>query len=91
MNCKPASGVRACSTLFMTLLQKVGPGGEVCFLVGVALEYSGFVSEAPQQPDSALLAIRTFIGPVPMVLFDLCSHSGKVLPPLPGRCTRKFY
>ena len=52
---------------FMTLLQKVGLAGGL-FLVGVALEYSGFVSEAPQQPDSALLAIRTFIGPVPMVL-----------------------
>ena len=52
---------------FMTLLQKIGLAGGL-FLVGVALEYSGFVSEAPQQPDSALLAIRTFIGPVPMVL-----------------------
>jgi GPH family glycoside/pentoside/hexuronide:cation symporter len=52
---------------FMTLLQKVGLAGGL-FLVGVALEYSGFVSEAPQQSESALLAIRTFIGPVPMVL-----------------------
>jgi GPH family glycoside/pentoside/hexuronide:cation symporter len=52
---------------FMTLLQKIGLAGGL-FLVGVALEYSGFVSEAPQQTDSALLAIRTFIGPVPMIL-----------------------
>jgi GPH family glycoside/pentoside/hexuronide:cation symporter len=52
---------------FMTLLQKIGLAGGL-FLVGVALEFSGFVSEAPEQTDSALLAIRTFIGPVPMVL-----------------------
>ncbi|HIK46614.1 MAG TPA: MFS transporter [Leptolyngbyaceae cyanobacterium M65_K2018_010] len=52
---------------FMTLLQKVGLAGGL-LLVGFALELSGFVSEATQQPESALLAIRIFIGPVPMVL-----------------------
>lgn len=59
---------------FMTLLQKVGLAGGL-LLVGYALELSGFVSpdvtpgaEAVIQPDSALLAIRVFIGPVPAVL-----------------------
>jgi GPH family glycoside/pentoside/hexuronide:cation symporter len=52
---------------FMTLLQKVGLAGGL-FLVGLALEQSGFVSEAAQQPALALLAIRILIGPVPMVL-----------------------
>ncbi len=52
---------------FMTLLQKFGLAAGL-FLVGLALEESGFVSEAAQQPDSALLAIRILIGPVPMVL-----------------------
>jgi glycoside/pentoside/hexuronide:cation symporter, GPH family len=52
---------------FMTLLQKIGLAGGL-LLVGFALEASGFVSESAQQPDSALLAIRIFIGPVPMVL-----------------------
>jgi GPH family glycoside/pentoside/hexuronide:cation symporter len=51
----------------MTLLQKVGLAGGL-FLVGLALEQSGFVSEAAQQPALALLAIRILIGPVPMVL-----------------------
>ncbi|WP_035985132.1 MFS transporter [Leptolyngbya sp. KIOST-1] len=52
---------------FMTLLQKVGLALGL-FLVSLALQFSGFVSEAAQQPDSALMAIRIFIGPVPMVL-----------------------
>ncbi|QQE66755.1 hypothetical protein GFS31_34570 [Leptolyngbya sp. BL0902] len=62
---------------FMTLLQKVGLAGGL-LLVGYALELSGFVSpDVTQvagdviQPDSALLAIRVFIGPVPMVLLVL--------------------
>ncbi|MFQ4137558.1 MFS transporter [Nodosilinea sp. PGN35] len=55
---------------FMTLLQKVGLALGL-FLVSLALQFSGFVSEATQQSDSALLAIRIFIGPVPMVLLAL--------------------
>ncbi len=62
---------------FMTLLQKVGLAGGL-LLVGYALELSGFVSpdvtQVAQdviQPASALLAIRVFIGPVPMVLLLL--------------------
>jgi GPH family glycoside/pentoside/hexuronide:cation symporter len=52
---------------FMTLLQKMGLAGGL-FLVGAALEWSGFLAEETTQPDSALLAIRTFMGPVPLVL-----------------------
>ncbi|HEY9734676.1 MAG TPA: MFS transporter [Trichocoleus sp.] len=52
---------------FMTLLQKFGLAGGL-FLVGAALESSGFVSESTQQPESALTAIRLFMGPMPMVL-----------------------
>jgi len=55
---------------FMTLLQKVGLGLGL-FLVSLALQFSGFESGAVEQPDSALLAIRIFIGPVPMVLLLL--------------------
>lgn len=55
---------------FMTLLQKVGLGLGL-FLVSLALQFSGFVSGAAEQSDSALLAIRIFIGPVPMVLLIL--------------------
>ncbi len=55
---------------FMTLLQKVGLALGL-FLVSLALQFSGFISEATVQPDSALLAIRIFIGPVPMVLLAL--------------------
>jgi GPH family glycoside/pentoside/hexuronide:cation symporter len=55
---------------FMTLLQKVGLALGL-FLVSLALQFSGFVSEAAVQPESALLAIRIFIGPVPMVLLVL--------------------
>jgi GPH family glycoside/pentoside/hexuronide:cation symporter len=55
---------------FMTLLQKIGLAGGL-FLVGLALEQSGFVSGAAQQPAPALLAIRILIGPVPMVLLLL--------------------
>lgn len=55
---------------FMTLLQKVGLALGL-FLVSLALQFSGFVSEAAQQSDSALLAIRIFIGPVPMVLLAM--------------------
>jgi len=52
---------------FMTLLQKLGLALGL-FLVGAALEVSGFVADAAQQPQSALWAIRFFMGPVPMLL-----------------------
>lgn len=54
---------------FMVLLQKVGLALAL-FLVGQALEVAGFVSStagqaAPEQPASALWAIRVAIGPLP--------------------------
>lgn len=52
---------------FMTLLQKFGLAGGL-FLVGAALERSGFVSNAAEQSDSALTTIRLFMGPMPMIL-----------------------
>ncbi len=57
---------------FMTLLQKFGLALGL-FLVGAALKASGFVSvlpgqPLPPQPDSALNAIRLFMGPVPLLL-----------------------
>ena len=52
---------------FMTLLQKIGLAGGL-FLVGAALEWSGFLAEATTQPNSALLAIRLFMGPGPLIL-----------------------
>ncbi|MEM9805006.1 MAG: MFS transporter [Cyanobacteria bacterium P01_D01_bin.56] len=52
---------------FMTLLQKVGLAAGI-FLVSLALETSGFVKEAVEQPEAALLAIRFFMGPVPLAL-----------------------
>jgi glycoside/pentoside/hexuronide:cation symporter, GPH family len=55
---------------FMTLLQKFGLAIGL-FLVGAALEASGFAKDSATQPDSALDAIRFFIGPVPL-LFVIC-------------------
>lgn len=52
---------------FMTLLQKMGLAVGI-FLVSLALQTSGFVKEAATQPESALLAIRFFMGPVPLIL-----------------------
>ncbi|MEN9232001.1 MAG: MFS transporter [Thermostichus sp. DG02_5_bins_236] len=54
---------------FMVLLQKVGLALGL-FLVGQALDLSGFISSVagaapPLQPESALLAIRLAIGPLP--------------------------
>ena len=54
---------------FMVLLQKIGLALAI-FLVGQALEFSGFVARIPGepipiQPDSALLAIRIAIAPLP--------------------------
>ncbi|WP_199246556.1 MFS transporter [[Phormidium] sp. ETS-05] len=54
---------------FMVLLQKIGLAVGL-FLVGVALELAGFIQRVPgaalpQQPESALLAIRIAIGPLP--------------------------
>jgi len=52
---------------FMVLLQKAGLAVGL-FLLGQGLAWSGFVSQSTQhQPDSALLAIRIAIGPVPTV------------------------
>jgi glycoside/pentoside/hexuronide:cation symporter, GPH family len=56
---------------FMTLLQKIGLAVGLA-LVGIALEQAGFVEKTatdpfPVQPESALLAIRIAIGPLPTV------------------------
>ncbi len=56
---------------FMVLLQKLGLALAL-FLVGQALEFSGFIARIPGQPipvqpDSALLAIRIAIAPLPTV------------------------
>jgi GPH family glycoside/pentoside/hexuronide:cation symporter len=56
---------------FMVFLQKMGLALGL-FLVGVALQSAGFKERIagqpiPVQPDSALLAIRIAIGPLPMV------------------------
>ncbi|NEP11055.1 MAG: MFS transporter [Symploca sp. SIO2C1] len=56
---------------FMVLLQKVGLALAL-FLVGQALELAGFIKSVqgqpvPTQPDSALLAIRIAVGPLPTV------------------------
>lgn len=56
---------------FMVLLQKIGLALGL-FLVGQSLEWAGFVESIPgqappPQPDSALLAIRIAIGPLPML------------------------
>jgi len=64
---------------FMTLLQKIGLAAGLA-LVGLALDASGFVSEAATQPDSALLAIRVFIGPMPMVLLGLSLVLARLYP-----------
>lgn len=57
---------------FMVLLQKVGLAAGL-FLVGLALDAAGFVESTageptPIQPDSALLAIRLAIGPIPTLV-----------------------
>ena len=64
---------------FMVLLQKFGLALGL-FLVGIALEWSGFKETiagqaTPEQPASALLAIRVAIGPLP----TLCLIIGLVL------------
>ena len=64
---------------FMVLLQKIGLALGL-FVVGQALEWAGYISSVagqppPVQPDSALLAIRLAIGPVP----TLCLIGGIVL------------
>ncbi|RQH19872.1 MFS transporter, partial [Okeania hirsuta] len=56
---------------FMVFLQKVGLAIGL-FLVGVALDIAGFIESVPGetrpiQPESALLAIRVAIGPLPTV------------------------
>ncbi|MEB3212438.1 MAG: MFS transporter [Leptolyngbyaceae bacterium] len=51
---------------FMVLLQKLGLALGLQ-LVGWSLEWSGYIGGATQQPDSALLAIRIVVGPLPMV------------------------
>ncbi|WP_051039771.1 MFS transporter [Synechococcus sp. PCC 7336] len=55
---------------FMVLLQKLGLAIGL-FMVGQALEISGFNHDLAVQPDSALMAIRVAIGPLPLV-FLIC-------------------
>jgi GPH family glycoside/pentoside/hexuronide:cation symporter len=56
---------------FMVLLQKMGLALGL-FLVGQILDLAGFIeatgNTVPAQPDSALLAIRILIGPLPAVI-----------------------
>ena len=54
---------------FMSLLQKLGLAGGL-FLVGAALNWAEFVADQTTQPESALLAIRAFMGPVPLLLLS---------------------
>lgn len=60
---------------FMVLLQKFGLAFGL-FIVGVALETAGFIEQIPgqpipQQPESALFAIRLTVAPLP-ALFLIC-------------------
>ena len=60
---------------FMVLLQKLGLAIAL-LLVGQALEWSGFIERIPGepipvQPESALLAIRIAIGPLPTIFLIL--------------------
>lgn len=62
---------------FMVLLQKFGLALAL-FLVGQALEWSGFIGRQPGepipvQPDSALLAIRIAVAPLPTVVLIIGS------------------
>ena len=55
----------------MVFLQKLGLALAL-FLIGIALEVSGFIEQVPGeaipvQPDSALFAIRVAIAPLPTV------------------------
>ncbi len=63
---------------FMVLLQKLGLALGL-FLVGIVLQWSGFKETAgpavPEQPASALLAIRLAVGPLP----TLCLIAGLIL------------
>ena len=52
---------------FMTLAQKFGLAIGI-YLVGLALKFSQFDETQIAQPESALTAIRFFMGPVPLVL-----------------------
>jgi GPH family glycoside/pentoside/hexuronide:cation symporter len=57
---------------FMVLLQKIGLAVGL-FLVGVSLESAGFIERVagqplPEQPSSALMAIRVAIGPLPTLV-----------------------
>jgi GPH family glycoside/pentoside/hexuronide:cation symporter len=53
----------------MVLLQKLGLALGL-FLVGIALESSGFneALSAAEQPDAARFAIRLMVGPIPTVM-----------------------
>ncbi len=59
---------------FMVLLQKLGLALAL-YIVGVILDMQGFVRPSPgetpspvmEQPESALMAIRIIVGPIPMV------------------------
>ncbi len=60
---------------FMVLLQKFGLAAGL-FMVGQALDAAGFIESVagapiPQQPDSALWAIRLAIGPIPTLVLIL--------------------
>ncbi|MBD2124079.1 MFS transporter [Trichocoleus sp. FACHB-262] len=60
---------------FMVLLQKIGLAFGL-FMVGKVLDGSGFIAtvagqEAPQQPESALFAIRCLVGPLPLAFLLL--------------------
>lgn len=54
----------------ISLLQKIGRGLGL-FLVGQALEWSGYQGTLDVQPDSALQAIRIAIGPLPAIYLIL--------------------
>ena len=55
----------------LVMLVQKPAAGLALFLLGLALDWSGYVANADQQPASAVTAIRVFTGPVPAIL--LCA------------------
>lgn len=52
----------------LTMLIQKAATGLALFLIGLALDWAGYIPNAEQQPASALTAIRVMTGPIPAIL-----------------------
>jgi glycoside/pentoside/hexuronide:cation symporter, GPH family len=71
----------------MTFIEKLGTA-TILWVLGLVLEFSGYVEGAASQPESARLAICALIGPLPVVMLGTAAFLAWRRPPMTRQAHR---